>query len=62
MRAMKKKLVELYRQCGEEEEAYHLLCELVAANSEEEGLWEGMLSLLLSWRVVGTEGLDKVCV
>ena len=62
MRAMKKKLVELHRRCGEEEEAYHLLCELVAADPEGDGLWEGMLSLLLSWKVVGTEGLDKVCV
>ena len=57
---MKEKLAVLYRRCGDEEEAYHLLCELTAADPQGEGLWEELLSLLLSWRVVGSEGLDKV--
>lgn len=61
MRTLKEKLVELHRRCGEEEEAYRLLCELVAADPEGEGLWEGLLNLLLSWRVIGKEGLDRVC-
>ena len=60
MRTMKGKLAELHRRCGEEDEAYRLLCELMAADPEGEGLWESLLNLLLAWRVVKKEGLDKV--